>query len=119
MIITLNILFRKGNDNMKKNIEDITFDDSLLEKYKEENEKITMLCKKLDKNKKLQKQYNEYLKTKENELSEINYLEKGEYNSVKEELYNERLIEKEIFSFKLNFKEQKSINNFNYKEGLS
>lgn len=48
---------------MKKDINNIIFTDEILEKYKADSEKITKLCKKIDKNKKIQKKYKEYLKT--------------------------------------------------------
>lgn len=48
---------------MKKDINNIVFTDEILEKYKADSEKITKLCKKIDKNKKIQKEYKEYLKT--------------------------------------------------------
>ncbi len=103
---------------MKKNIEDITFDDSLLEKYKEKNEKLTMLCKKLDKNKKVQKKYKEYLQTKEDELLKFNYVKKGEYNSVEGEIYDKSVAESGMVNFKLNSNEKNFTNRFNYEKGL-
>ena len=47
---------------MKRRIEDITFDSSLLEKYKEDNEKLTNLCKKIDNDIFFQIRYRRYLK---------------------------------------------------------
>lgn len=49
---------------MKRRVEDITFDSSLLEKYKEDNEKLTNLCKKIDNDFFFQIRYRRYLKKK-------------------------------------------------------
>lgn len=57
---------------MKKNIDDIVFTDEILKKYKDDSDRITELCKKIDKNKKIQKEYKKYLKSKKDEL-EIHY----------------------------------------------
>lgn len=89
---------------MKKNIEDIIFDDSLLEKYKRENENITRLCKKIDKNRKIQKKYNEYLKTKERNLGNFKCVKKSDFNSVENVLYAETSIANKKIKLKINSK---------------
>ena len=55
----------KGDNKMKRRVKDITFDSSLLEKYKEDNEKLTNLCKKIDNDIFFQIHYRRYLKKKE------------------------------------------------------
>lgn len=41
---------------MKRNINEIVFDKKLVDKYKKENDKIKLLCQKLDKDLKVQKE---------------------------------------------------------------
>lgn len=48
-----------------KDIDNVVFTDEILEKYKADSEKITELCKKLDKNKKVQEEYKKFLEGKE------------------------------------------------------
>lgn len=45
-----------------KRINKVKFTNKLLKKYKSDNDKITSLCEKADKNKKIQKLYKKYLK---------------------------------------------------------
>ena len=48
-----------------KDIDNVVFTDEILEKYKDDSEKITELCKKLDDNKIFQKKYIKFLEGKE------------------------------------------------------
>ncbi len=48
-----------------KDIDNVVFTDEILEKYKADSEKITELCKKIDKNKIFQKKYRKFLEGKE------------------------------------------------------
>ena len=48
-----------------KDIDNVVFTDEILEKYKDDSEKITELCKKIDKNKIFQKKYRKFLEGKE------------------------------------------------------
>ena len=77
---------------MEKNINDIVFDDRLLEKYKDDNDKITSLCKKADKNKIIQLLYKKFLKNKQKELK-INYnnFEELEKNTISIEEQRKKL----------------------------
>ena len=48
-----------------KDIDNVVFTDEILEKYKDDSEKITELCKKIDDNKIFQKKYRNFLEGKE------------------------------------------------------
>lgn len=58
-----------------KDIDNVVFTDEILEKYKDDSEKITELCKKIDKNKKVQEEYKKFLKGEEKLLHAYEKLE--------------------------------------------
>lgn len=53
---------KKIKEYQMKRINKVKFTNKLLKKYKSDNDKITSLCEKADKNKKIQKLYKKYLK---------------------------------------------------------
>lgn len=70
-----------------KDIDNVVFTDEILEKYKADSEKITELCKKLDKNKKIQEEYKRFLKGEEKLLHAYEKIKK-ENQQLKDELKN-------------------------------
>ena len=48
----------------KAKLKDVKFTPEILEKYKEDSSKITKMCKKIDKNKKIQAKYETFLEDK-------------------------------------------------------
>ncbi len=70
-----------------KDIDNVVFTDEILEKYKDDSEKITELCKKIDKNKKVQEEYKKFLKGEEKLLHAYEKLEQ-ENQKLKDELKN-------------------------------
>lgn len=58
-----------------KDIDNVVFTDEILEKYKADSEKITEICKKIDKNKKVQEEYKKFLKGEEKLLHAYEKLE--------------------------------------------
>ena len=65
-----------------KDIDNVVFTDEILEKYKDDSEKITELCKKLDDNKIFQKKYIKFLEGKER----IIHVSEQENKQLKEKL---------------------------------
>lgn len=70
-----------------KDIANVVFTDEILEKYKADSEKITELCKKIDKNKKVQEEYKKFLKGEEKLLHAYEKIKK-ENQQLKDELKN-------------------------------
>lgn len=58
-----------------KDIDNVVFTDEILEKYKDDSKMITELCKKLDENKKVQEEYEKFLKGEEKLLHAYEKLE--------------------------------------------
>lgn len=61
----LNIIYnRLSGENMKNNLENITFDNISLDEYKDDIEKINLMFLKLENDKSVQKAYKKYIKNK-------------------------------------------------------
>lgn len=61
----------------KAKLKDVKFTPEILEKYKEDTSKITKMCKKIDKNKKIQAEYETFLedkKRRQNMILSLSYL---------------------------------------------
>lgn len=70
-----------------KDIDNVVFTDEILEKYKDDSEKITELCKKIDDNKIFQKKYRKFLEGEERIIHAYEKLEQ-ENQKLKDELKN-------------------------------
>lgn len=76
-----------------KDIDNVVFTDEILEKYKDDSEKITELCKKIDDNKIFQKKYRKFLEGKERIIhvsEQENKQLKDNWNKLKEFLKKNR-----------------------------
>ena len=86
---------------MKKNVKEIIFDEKLVNKYQKENDKIKILCQKLDKDPKIQKEYKKFLKKQQSKdlkliYNNISKATKSDNNKIKTETYEIPLRNKEI-----------------------
>lgn len=86
---------------MKKNVKEIIFDEKLVQKYKKENDKIKILCQKLDNDPKIQNEYKKFIKKQQAKdlkliYNNISKATKSDNNKIKTETYEIPLKSKEI-----------------------